>query len=269
VQRFYNTKRDAGLPPRTIRYLHTVLHSALKQALKNQLVTRNVSEATTCPIGKARKMHPLTLEQTRQFLAVIKKDRWFPAMFLELGTGLRRGELLALRWRDFDLDAGVLHVRQGLVWVRNHDVTEGQGKTRLLIQEPKTDHSRRTIPIPAEIVEALKRHKAQQAQEKLLFGESYEDHGVILCQPNGKFIDPRNFTRYFDRLLKQAGLPHIRFHDGRHTFATLMLELDESPKTVQTMLGHSRIATTLDIYSHVSLDLEKRAAAKLNEALRG
>jgi integrase len=96
----------------------------------------------------------------------------------------------------------------------------------------------------------------------------YEDHGLVFCQANGQPIDPRNFTRYFERLLTQAGLPKIRFHDGRHTFATLMLELGESAKTVQTMLGHTKIATTLDIYSHVSLDLERKAAARLNAVLR-
>jgi integrase len=268
VQRFYNDRRDAGLSPRTVRYLHTILHGALKQAMKNQLVMRNVSEATTLPAGKSRKMQPLTLEQVNQFLAAMKEDRLFPALFLELGTGLRRGEILALRWRDLDLDAGVLHVRQTLVRVRNHDATDGDRKTRLLIQEPKTDHSRRTIPIPEDIVDALKHHKAQQAQEKLLLGQAYDDEGLVFCQANGKLLDPRNFTRYFERMLKQAGLPHIRFHDGRHTFATLILELGEAPKVVQSMLGHTKIATTLDIYSHVSLDLETKAAAKLNAVLR-
>jgi integrase len=268
VQRFYNDKRDAGLSPRTVRYLHTILHGALKQAMKNQLVMRNVSEATTLPTGKTRKMQPLTLEQVNQFLTAMKEDRLFPALFLELGTGLRRGEILALRWRDLDLDAGVLHVRQTLVRVRNHDAADGYRKTRLLIQEPKTHHSRRTIPIPEDIVEALKHHKAQQAQEKLLLGQAYDDQGLVFCQANGKLLDPRNFTRYFERMLKQAGLPHIRFHDGRHTFATLMLELGEAPKVVQTMLGHTKIATTLDIYSHVSIDMERKAAAKLNAVLR-
>jgi integrase len=268
VQRFYNGKQDARLSARTVRYLHTVLHGALKQAMKNQLVVRNVSEATTLPGGKTRKMHPLTFEQVNQLLTSAKDDRLFSAVFLELGTGLRRGEILALRWNDLDLDAGVLRVRQTLVRVKNHDATSGQRKTRLIIQAPKTDHSRRTIPIPADIIDALRKHKAQQAQEKLLFGEAYEDQGLTFCQPNGRPIDPRNFTRFFERLLRQASLPHIRFHDGRHSFATLMLELGESPKTVQTMLGHSKIATTLDIYSHVSLDVEKRAAARLNAALR-
>jgi integrase len=174
-----------------------------------------------------------------------------------------------LRWRDLDLGTGLLKVRQTLVRVGNHDATNGGRKTRLIFQEPKTNPSRRTIPIPEDIIEELKRHKAQQAQEKLLMGQAYEDYGLVFCQANGQPIDPRNFTRYFERLLKQAGLPHIRFHDGRHSFATLMLELGESPKVVQTMLGHTKIATTLDIYSHVSLDLEKKAAARLNAVLRG
>jgi integrase len=269
VQRLYNDKRDARLSSRTVRYLHMILHGALKQAMKNQLVMRNVSEATTPPARKTRKMRPLTLAQVNQFLAAVKEDRLFPAIFLALGTGLRRGELLALRWSDIDLNAGVLHVRQALIRVGNYDASAGDRKTRLIFQEPKTEESRRTIPVPADIIEALTHHKARQAQERLLFGEAYDDQGLVFCQVTGQPIDPRNFTRSFTRLLQQAGVPHIRFHDGRHTFATLMLELGEAPKTVQTMLGHTKIATTLDIYSHVSLDLEKRAAARLNAALQG
>jgi integrase len=268
VQRFYNDKWDAGLSPRTVCYLHTIVHGALKQALKNQLVTRNVSEATTLPGGKTRKMRPLSLEEVHQFLAAVKDDPLFPAMFLELGTGVRRGELLGLRWYNLALDVGVLHVRQTLVRVGNHDAAEGDRKTQLIFQEPKTEQSRRTIPIPEEIIEVLKRYKARQAQERLLMGEAYEDYGLVFCQANGQPIDPRNFTRYFERLLTRAGLPKIRFHDSRHTLATLMLELGESAKTVQTMLGHTQIATTLDIYSHVSIDLEKKAAAKLSAVLR-
>jgi site-specific recombinase XerD len=116
---------------------------------------------------------------------------------------------------------------------------------------------------------ALKHHKGGQAEERLLLGEAYHDEGLIFCLADGKPIDPRNFARSFAQILRRAGLPQMRVHDLRHTFATLMLELGESPKTVQTMLGHSRVAITLDIYSHVSLELEKRAAAKLNALLLG
>jgi integrase len=115
----------------------------------------------------------------------------------------------------------------------------------------------------------MRQHKARQAEEKLILGQAYEDYGLVFCQPNGKPIDPRNFNRRFSQVIQQAGLPHIRLHNSRHTFATLLLELGESPKTVQTMLGHSSAKITLDIYSHVSLELEKRAVDKLNMALAG
>jgi integrase len=269
LQRLYNERLKAGLSPRSVRYIHAVIHGAIEQAIKHQLVVRNVSEATLLPGDVKRDMQPLTLDQVRQLLAAIEQDRLFSAILLELGTGLRRGELLALRWQDIDLQAGVLRVRQTLERVRIHEATGPDKKTRLLFQEPKTSHSRRTIPIPHDSLEALTHHKARQAEEKLLLGQAYQDHGLVFCLPDGTPLEPRNFTRHFDWLLRKAGLPHIRFHDARHTFATLLLDLGEHPKTVQTMLGHSRIATTLDIYSHVSLELEKRAADKLNTALRG
>ena len=269
VQRLYNDTLKAGLAPRTVRYIHAVIHGALEDAMKHQLVVRNVSDATILPGDVKREMQPLTLTQVRQLLAAIEQDRLFPAVLLELGTGLRRGELLALRWQDLELQRGLLQVQHTLERVRNHEATGNDKKTRLIFQEPKTARARRTIPIPQDSLEALKRHKARQSQERLLLGEAYQDRGLVFCLPDGTPLEPRNFTRHFDGLLKQAGLPHIRFHDARHTFATLLLELGEHPKTVQTLLGHSRIATTLDIYSHVSLELETRAADRLNAALRG
>jgi integrase len=267
VQHFYNEKRASGLSSGTINGLHIVLHAALKQAVRNQLAVRNASEATTRPIGSTRKMAPLTLEHVSQLLTAVKADRLYPAIFLELGSGLRRGELVGLRWQDANLDAGVVHVRQSLVRVATHGTSER--KTRLVFQEPKTSYAQRTIPIPEDIIAELKAHKARQAQEKLMLGQAYQDMGLVFCHPDGTLLDPRSFTRHFKSLLKRSGVPAIRFHDARHTVATLLLELGESPKVVQTILGHSKISTTLDIYSHVSLDLERKAVAKLNAALRG
>jgi integrase len=125
------------------------------------------------------------------------------------------------------------------------------------------------VPIPEACLAALKQHWARQAEEKLLLGPAYQDQGLVFSRHDGTPMDPERLPRAFARLLQEAGLPSLRFHDARHTFATLMLELGESPKTVQTMLGHSRVAITLDRYSHVSLELEKKAAAKLNAALTG
>lgn len=270
LQWLYNEKLKAGLSPKWIRQIHIVLHGALKQAIKNQLVVRNVSEATILPKVANKEIQPLTLDEVNRLLAVIKEDRLYPAILLEFGTGLRRGELLALRWQDVDLQAGLLYVRQSLVRVGNHTATGDDRKTRLIFQEPKTPQSRRTIPLAEDILEEIKRHKARVAQEKLFLSPGlYQDHGLIFCRADGRPLQPRSFGKYFAGIVKRAGLPHFRFHDARHTFATLMLELGESPKTVQTMLGHSNIAITMDLYSHVSLELEKRAMARLGKALRG
>lgn len=265
LQRVLNEKLAAGLTPRSVRYIHQVIHGALDQAVKNQLVARNVSDMTELPPDKKKEIHPLTLEEAKQLLKAIGQDRLYAAILLEVGTGLRRGELLALTWKDIDLEEATLDVRRGLVRVRNR---EADRKTFLTFQEPKTKKSRRTIPIPEDAVVELKRHRARQNREKLALGPAYEDGGLVFCTEDGKPIDPRNFSRHFGRLLKTASLPHIRFHDARHTFATIMLELGENPKTVQEILGHSRISTTLDTYSHVSLDLERQAASRLNDALR-
>ncbi|MBM3225492.1 MAG: site-specific integrase [Candidatus Tectomicrobia bacterium] len=270
LQHFYNAKTQQGLSARTVRYCHTLLHSALAQAEKNQVVARNVATLVTPPRKTRQEMHTLTSPQiANHFLPAIAADRLFAAVFLLFGTGLRRGELLGLRWKDADVTAGVLHIRQTLVRVKNHDATADTAKSRLIFEEPKTASSRRTVPIPAECLTALKHHKARQAEEKLLLGPAYEDHGLIFCRPNGHPIEPSKFSTHFQTLLQQASVPAIRLHDARHTFATLLLELGESPKTVQTMLGHSSVAMTLDIYSHVSLELETKAAAKLNAVLSG
>ncbi len=209
-------------------------------------------------------MRTLALGQlTTHLLPAIKGHRLYAAFLTLFMMGLRRGELLGIRWQDIDWKGEFMHIRQTLVRVKNHAI----GRTHLIFQEPKTAYSRRTIPLPGACLAALRHHRAQQAEEKLALGPAYQDHGLVFCLAHGGPIDPRNLSLYFSQVLERAGLPAMRLHDARHTFATLMLELGESPKTVQTMLGHSRVAITLDIYSHVSLELEKKAAAKLDAAL--
>ena len=130
-------------------------------------------------------------------------------------------------------------------------------------------HSQRTIPVPETCLAALKRRRARQAEAKLALGKVYKDHGLVFCQDDGRPMDPRSLNLYFAKALQRAGLPPIRVHDARHTYATWLLEQGIAPKVVQTMLGHCSIAITLDIYSHVSIDLEKQAAARLHAALTG
>lgn len=259
LQQLYNEKVKEGLAPATIRKIHNVIHAALNQALKNQLVVRNVSEATTLPSTGKREVGSLTPEEMDYFLNVVAEDRLSAAFVCLLGTGLRRGELLALTWQDVDLAEGVIHVRRGLVR------TKEKG---LIFREPKTVKSRRSIPLPDDVVASLKAHKVRQNQEKLLLGLAYQDSGLVFCSEVGTPIEPRNFNRKFYQLREKAGIEGVNLHSLRHTYATRLLEAGESLKVVQELLGHSKIAMTADIYSHVSPELKREAVAKLNGTLR-
>jgi integrase len=250
VQQFYGTKLESGLSKRTVEYIHTVLHSALKQAVRWELVPRNVTDAVDPPRPERKERPTLNLDQARAFLESARNDRWEALYVLAIQTGMRRGELFGLRWDDVGLDNGWLHVRQALA---------PNGK---YFSAPKTAKARRKIRLTPAAVEALKRHKAAQDQEKLRNDGLWRDHGLVFPSQVGTPMGPDNFVkRSYKPLLKRAGLPQISFHDLRHTFATLMMPY-EHPKIVQEMLGHSRISTTLDIYSHLSQDMQEEAVGR-------
>lgn len=255
LQHLYNEKLKSGLSTRTVRYIHSVIHAALKQAVKNQLVYRNVAEATELPAYNKKEAQALTAEEMDRFLAALEGDRLKAAFVTLLGTGLRRGELLALKWENVDLKKGVIKVRENLVWV------SGRGS---IFQPPKTEKSKRDVPIPDNVLIELRKHKKVQAEEKLKLGELYQDNDLVFCTEVGTPIIPRNFERKFKALLKKAGLTGVKLHSLRHTYATRLLELGENLKVVQELLGHSRISVTGDIYSHVSPELKREAVAKLN-----
>ncbi|OAT79306.1 site-specific integrase [Desulfotomaculum copahuensis] len=266
LQAFYNAKmeggradgKDGGLSPRMVRYLHFLLGAALKQAMKEGLVIRNVAEATSPPRQSKKEIQYLTTEEIQRFLQVAQQSPYFVALITELGTGLRRGELLGLKWEDVDLKRGVITVRRQLVRAKGGPV----------FHEPKTDAGVRTVTIPEEVLCELKAHKARQAEIKLQFGQAYEDSGLVFCQGFGQLIEPRGFTRHFDRLLVKAGIRHVSFHSLRHTHATELLRLGINLKTIQGRLGHSNFNVTANFYAHVANELEQEAAEKINEVLK-
>ncbi|MEW6275567.1 MAG: site-specific integrase [Bacillota bacterium] len=273
LQRLYKEKLEngrvdgkGGLSVDYVRYMHAVIHETLKQAVKEQLIYRNVAESVNLPDKEEREMRLLKPEEMDRFLSLAEQDRLYAAFLLELGTGLRRGELLALKWNNVDLKSGVLSVKESLARVKVDDPSKNGGrKTKLDYLDPKTKSSKRIIPIPEDILKELKAHKARQNEERLFFGQNYHNENLVFCLEDGKPLDPRNFTRKFEGLLRRAGIPKTRFHDLRHTFATRLLELNEHPKIVQELLGHAKITTTIDTYSRVDSELKKKAAARLNE----
>jgi len=257
VQRLYASRLNAGSSPMTVRHVHAVLHRALEQAVRWGLVARNVVGLTEPPRAARYEWMTLDETQTRRFLEESAGDRLDGLYVLAITTGMRQGELLALRWSDVDLERGFLQVRATL-----ERSSEG-----VVIAEPKTKSSRRRVTLTKAAVGALRRHKVRQAQERLGLGEAWEGGDFVFTNLAGHTIDGSDLLRSFRALLRRAGLPRIRFHDLRHTAATLLLGRGIHPKIVQEQLGHAQVAITLDTYSHVSPTMQRDAVAALDAVL--
>ena len=259
LQGLYRDRLDAGLSPCTVQRVHAVIHRALKQALRWGLVPRNVSEAVDPPKAQRKEIRPLTPEQVRTLLKAAQGDRLEALFALAITTGLRQGELFGLRWENVDLEAGRLSVRQTL--------TTPKGGRRL--GPPKRNKSRRSVKLTSGVVKVLKAHRERQLEEREKLAELWQDHDFVFTTQVGTPLNRHNFfRRCFKPLLEEAGLPRsVRFHDLRHTCATLLLSKNVNPKIVQELLGHANISQTMDTYSHMLPDMQERAAAAMDDIL--
>jgi len=258
VQSFYRSRLDAGLSGSTVHKMHDILRRSLAQAMKWHLVPRNVVEAAKPPRPAPKEMKALSADEARRLLEAAVEDRLEALYVLAIHTGMRQGELLALRWQDVDLENAVVSVRRTL--------TRSGGK--VVFSEPKTKKSRRSIRLTPQAVKALRRHLKRQLRDIEILGDRYQDQGLVFTTDTGGPINPSNLRqRNFAPLLKQAGLPHMRFHDLRHTCATLLLSRGVHPKFVQELLGHATIAITLDTYSHVLPSMGDATAKAMEDAL--
>jgi integrase len=271
IQKFYNERKASGLSSRTVRYIHTVLHEALRQAVRNNLIVRNVSEATTLPKQEKKEMRVLTVKEQNEFMKVLSSDKKGIIFKLDLATGLRKGELLALRWADVDLKNGVIMVKQALSRTKvNFDKDSKENKTAIIIQKPKTKKGERSVPLFSSIASDLKAHKTAEKDkfkdlgwDDIKIKQHFKD-GLVFTNELGGHIEPRNLSRKFYSLVKASGIPKANLHALRHSLATRLLEAGVSPKVVQEILGHSTITLTLDTYSHVMPELKKDAIDKLS-----
>ena len=240
VQAMYRGMQDRGLSPRTVQYTHAVLHRALKQALRWNMVPRNVCGAVDRPQVRRELIQPLDAQQTRKLLNAARAagDRLEAFYVLAVHTGMRPGELLGLKWEDVDLDRASLRINRAL--------SEGRFTT------PKTKKSRRRVDLSASGVAALKAHRKRQNEERLKYAEMWRDQDLVFPSTVGTPLSHHNVVRAFKKLLKRADLPETtRLYDLRHTCATLLLSRNVHAKYVQELLGHASIALTLDTYSHV------------------
>lgn len=255
VQDLYRQKLDCGLSRRTVQLIHTTLHKALKQAMKWGLVPRNIAEAVEAPRPQRKEIHPLAPEQVKQLLEAARGDRLEALYVLAVTTGLRQGELLGLRWQDVDLEQKVLRVRQQLTRTR----------TGLSFTAPKNGKGR-NVALMDLGVGALRDHRKRQTDEKWKMGNLWQETGLVFTAVTGTPVDVGNLTnRSFKPLLKRADLPKVRFHDLRHTFATLFLSNGTHPKIVQEMLGHANISITMDTYSHVLPNMQEEAVKAMQD----
>jgi integrase len=258
VRGLYREKLEAGLSARTVQYIHVTLHKALKQAVQDGLIPRNATEAVKAPQVRREEMRPLSGDQVKVLLEVARGDRLEALYVLAIHTGLRQGELLGLKWEDVDLESGTLRVRRTLVTAKGGPV----------LTAPKTKGSRRSVKLTQGAVEALRSHLKHQLQEIDRAGSLWRENGLMFASESGEPLDRRYLTSCrYKALLKRAELPMIRFHDLRHTCATLLLSKNVNPKIVSEMLGHASIAITLDTYSHVLPNMRDQASAAMEEAL--
>lgn len=260
LQHLYAAKLEAGWSPTTAHHLHTVLHGALEQAFRWGLVARNVADLVDAPRMAKPQMHVWTPEQANAFLSVVAAsgDRLEALYVLALTTGMRQGELLALQWADMLLDGS-----QPSVTVRRSLEMREHGKRQM--GKPKTETGRRRIDLSVRAVDTLRAHRKRHAEERLAVGAAWDDQGLVFCNSLGRHLEPNNVKRgSFGPLKKAAGVPDIRFHDLRHTAATLLLLEGVAAKVVSEMLGHASIAITLNTYSHVLPTMQRSAAAAMD-----
>ncbi len=261
VRGLLRDKLDAGLSPRTVQYIRFVLRKALDQTVTDNLIPRNPAASVKSPQVRREEIKPLSPEQSRLFLraATNAEDRLQALYVLAIHCGLRQGELLALKWEDVDLEAGTLQVRRSLSGSKDGCPT---------FDTPKTAKSRRRVCLTNGATDALKRHRKRQLEERIRVAGLWRDYGLVFTTETGTPLDRHNLVeRAFKPLLKKAGLPEIRFHDLRHTCATLLLSRGVHPKIVQELLGHATIAITLDTYSHVLPGMGDTAAGAMDDAL--
>ena len=253
IQALINAETEQGTSPRMVRYIHSVLRRALNIAMKWGLISRNPAPSVTLPKLKRKEMKTLTDSQVRVFLSAAKGLRHETLFWMAVFTGLREGELLGLKWSDLDWGRKHQKVQRQLQRIR------GQG---MVFTEPKTATGKRMIVLSTATVAKLQEQFDHQQRERISARDTWQEYDLIFPSSHGTPMDPSNMYKDFKDTLRKANLPEIRFHDLRHTTATLMLQQGTHPKIVQEHLGHSDISLTLNTYSHVLPSMQEEAAEK-------
>ena len=257
LQNFYSEKLKngrldgkGGLSERTVLALHRIIHSTLEQAVKWQFIARNVADAVEPPKAKKYKANFLDDKQTEELIRKAQNTDIYIPIMLAIYTGARRGEVLGLNWNNVDLEKGTIKIVDNLCTTQNG----------LIIKQPKTNSGIRTIAISASLVKILKKHKLDQMKNKIRLGASYCDNNMVCCYEDGHLFNPKRFSAKFNEFLEKNDLPIVRFHDLRHSHASLLVKMGVQPKEISARLGHSNIGITMDLYSHIYEETDREVA---------
>lgn len=260
LQRYYSDKYNSGLSAQSVRHHHTVIHKALKSAMEWELVNRNVADAVQCPRAHQPEIQTWNENEVSLFLEKAKGTPYHALFYMALFTGMRRSELLALKWSDVDFLLGEIHVNRSL-----HVLVGGE----VILRPPKTKTGKRMIALPPSAYLVLSEYRKQKETEALLINSSIKDDDFVFGNPpDYKPLLPNTVSHAWNKLTRRAGVKPIRLHDARHTHASIMLKQGIHPKVVQERLGHSSIQITLDTYSHVAPGLQEAAAKRFDDAFQ-
>jgi integrase len=257
LQMLMDLKLSEGLSAKSVIHIHQVVRSALNQAMRWGLLARNVATLVVPPRNNPPTLQPFNPADAKRFLLSIREHRFRALFIVSLALGLRQGEVLGLQWRDIDFERNTLTVR--------HQQQRLEGTLQLV--EPKTAKSRRTLAMPPLVVDALREHRSRQLDERSTAAAAWTDSGRVFTSKTGAPLDRSGVISAFHKALADAGLPRMRFHDLRHSCATLLLVQGVSPRVVMDVLGHTEIWMTMDLYSHVLPPLQRDAADRMEQLL--
>jgi integrase len=267
LQRYYSEKLskgrcdgNGGLSPRTVRHHHVTIHGALESAVKWGLLSRNVADGVSPPRCQRPEWHTLSEDDIHTFLNAAQKTPYFALFHTALYSGMRRSELLALRWSDIDLLLCQVYVTRTL-----HHLRDGS----IVFRAPKTAKGRRMVALSPSATSVLREHKEKQKLDRVMLGIPLKDDDLVFSDLEGKALLPNTVTHAWTKLVRRTGLKEIRLHDARHSHASLMLKAGTHPKIVQERLGHSSVTITLDTYSHIVPGLQEAAAESFDKLLNG
>lgn len=254
----YNQLLAKGLAPQTIKHISKILHDAFETALKWGQLNRNVAKLVKTPKVPRYEMKIWDETQVNTFLKSTENTRYFTLFLLAISTGMRKGEILALKWEDIDFANSRLTVRRSYV----------RGYKGFMFQEPKTTAGIRNILLPDQTVQSIKKHKINQNVERLKAGRHYQEFGLVFPTCTGKPMNPQQLDEAWNKAIKHSKLPKIRFHDLRHTHASLLLKSGVHAKVISERLGHSNTSITMNVYSHLLPGMQEQAANKINSMIQ-